>query len=225
MGRWSKEQDGDSGGGDLLSGVVWGEVKNYLNYRFNDYGGDEEGGDEEDDDDLRNMPDITHTLRLPAASLSLRLLRDVAMETGMCEYYVCVTKRGTLTIISHSAPPPPNPGGDQRKSGWNRDRDVEHGGARRGEEEGNTEAGPPPPAPPSSPPLFESCWSCRLLSGSALLFSAGFVYQAARRTMRRGGPTSMGTVAQIVFASGLAAWGMVVIMDPVGKATKKTKET
>ncbi|KAL7848534.1 hypothetical protein AOLI_G00232520 [Acnodon oligacanthus] len=83
----------------------------------------------------------------------------------------------------------------------------------------------PPPAPPSSSPaMFGSCWSCRLLSGSALILSAGYVYQAARRTMRHGGPTSMGTVAQIVFASGLAAWGMVVIMDPVGKATKKTKD-
>ncbi|XP_036450214.1 distal membrane-arm assembly complex protein 1 [Colossoma macropomum] len=86
---------------------------------------------------------------------------------------------------------------------------------------------PPSAAPPSSssPALFGSCWSCRLLSGSALILSAGYVYQAARRTMRHGGPTSMGTVAQIVFASGLAAWGMVVIMDPVGKATKKTKDT
>ncbi|XP_017581220.1 distal membrane-arm assembly complex protein 1 [Pygocentrus nattereri] len=91
-----------------------------------------------------------------------------------------------------------------------------------------TPASPPPTAPPSStsssPAMFGSCWSCRLLSGSALILSAGYVYQAARRTMRQGGPTSMGTVAQIVFASGLAAWGMVVIMDPVGKATKKTKD-
>ncbi|KAG9263229.1 transmembrane protein 261 [Astyanax mexicanus] len=87
-------------------------------------------------------------------------------------------------------------------------------------------ASPPPPAQmPSPPTLFKSCWSCRVISGSALLFSAAFVYQAARRTLRQGGPTSMGTVAQIVFASGLAAWGLVVITDPVGKATKQSKET
>ncbi|XP_028839586.1 distal membrane-arm assembly complex protein 1 [Denticeps clupeoides] len=79
----------------------------------------------------------------------------------------------------------------------------------------------PPPEPASPPPLLGSCWSCRVLAGGALLLSAGYVYLAARRTMRLGGPTSMGTVAQIVFASGLAAWGVVVITDPVGKSQKK----
>lgn len=51
--------------------------------------------------------------------------------------------------------------------------------------------------------------------------AGAYVYMQARNTMRLGGPTSMGTVAQIAFAAGLASWGVVVITDPVGKATKK----
>uniref|UniRef100_A0AAY5EXH9 Distal membrane-arm assembly complex protein 1-like domain-containing protein n=1 Tax=Electrophorus electricus TaxID=8005 RepID=A0AAY5EXH9_ELEEL len=71
-------------------------------------------------------------------------------------------------------------------------------------------------------PLFGDCWSCRVLSGSGLIASAGYVWLAARKRMRQGGVTSMGTVAQLTFAAGLAAWGVVVMADPVGKATKKT---
>lgn len=75
------------------------------------------------------------------------------------------------------------------------------------------------------------------------------MFSAARKVMRQGGPTSMGTVAQITFAAskcsttvslltytrslesiqtiifgppGLAAWGLVVIADPVGKAQRKS---
>ncbi|XP_035536833.1 distal membrane-arm assembly complex protein 1 [Morone saxatilis] len=70
--------------------------------------------------------------------------------------------------------------------------------------------------------LFKSCWSCRVLSGGALVLSAAYVFNAARRVMLKGGPTSMGTVAQITFAASLAAWGVVVIIDPVGKAKQKT---
>ncbi|XP_051541881.1 distal membrane-arm assembly complex protein 1 [Myxocyprinus asiaticus] len=88
----------------------------------------------------------------------------------------------------------------------------------------------PPPAPeqlspvtsPATKQLFGDCWSCRLLSGGGLLASGVYVYMQARKTMRLGGPTSMGTVAQIVFAAGLAAWGIEVIADPVGKGTKKS---
>ncbi|KAI7793213.1 distal membrane-arm assembly complex protein 1 [Triplophysa rosa] len=69
--------------------------------------------------------------------------------------------------------------------------------------------------------LFGNCWSCRLVSGGGLLAAAAYVYMQARKTMRLGGPTSLGTVAQIAFAAGLASWGVVVIADPVGKATKK----
>ncbi|XP_029370584.1 distal membrane-arm assembly complex protein 1 [Echeneis naucrates] len=69
-------------------------------------------------------------------------------------------------------------------------------------------------------PLFKGCWSCRLISGGGLILSGAYVFMAARKTMRLGGPTSMGTVAQITFAASLAAWGIVVIADPVGKMQK-----
>ncbi|KAJ8384597.1 hypothetical protein AAFF_G00200340 [Aldrovandia affinis] len=49
----------------------------------------------------------------------------------------------------------------------------------------------------------------------------GYVFHAARGVMRRGGQTSMGTVAQIAFAACLAAWGCVVLADPVGKSHRK----
>ncbi|XP_057683446.1 distal membrane-arm assembly complex protein 1 [Corythoichthys intestinalis] len=69
---------------------------------------------------------------------------------------------------------------------------------------------------------FKSCWSCRLICGSGLILSGWYVFNAARRVMRLGGPVSMGQVAQITFAAGLASWGAVVITDPVGKAQRKT---
>uniref|UniRef100_A0A672K498 Distal membrane-arm assembly complex protein 1-like domain-containing protein n=1 Tax=Sinocyclocheilus grahami TaxID=75366 RepID=A0A672K498_SINGR len=69
-------------------------------------------------------------------------------------------------------------------------------------------------------PLFGDCWSCRVLSGGGLLVSGGYVGMHARRVIRLGGPASMGTAVQIMFAAGLAAWGMVVIFDPVGKKTR-----
>ncbi|KAG7245027.1 hypothetical protein INR49_023593 [Caranx melampygus] len=70
--------------------------------------------------------------------------------------------------------------------------------------------------------MFKGCWSCRLISGGGLILSGLYVFMAARKTMRTGGPTSMGTVAQITFAASLAAWGVVIIADPVGKAQRKT---
>ncbi|KAM9340501.1 distal membrane-arm assembly complex protein 1-like [Symphorus nematophorus] len=87
-----------------------------------------------------------------------------------------------------------------------------------------------PPAPtggadaPVSKPgqMFKNCWSCRLISGGGLILSGAYVFNAARKVMKQGGPTSMGTVAQITFAASLAAWGIVVIADPVGKAQRKT---
>lgn len=75
-----------------------------------------------------------------------------------------------------------------------------------------------PGATPSQ--RFQNCWSCRVVSGSGLILSGAYVFQAARRVMRQGGVTTMGTVAQITFAAGLAAWGIVVIADPVGKMKK-----
>ncbi|XP_031178916.1 distal membrane-arm assembly complex protein 1 [Sander lucioperca] len=70
--------------------------------------------------------------------------------------------------------------------------------------------------------MFKSCWSCRLISGGGLILSGAYVFNAARRVMRQGAPTSVGTVAQITFAASLAAWGIVIIADPVGKAQRKT---
>ncbi|MED6235059.1 hypothetical protein ATANTOWER_014340 [Ataeniobius toweri] len=95
---------------------------------------------------------------------------------------------------------------------------------------------------------FKNCWSCRVISGGGLILSGAYVFSAARRVMRQGASTSMGTVAQITFAAGkslqhpdmlvyllqskvmfhcdslpgLAAWGLVIITDPVGKAQRKT---
>lgn len=49
---------------------------------------------------------------------------------------------------------------------------------------------------------FQNCWSCRVVSGGGLILSGAYVFHAARRVMRQGGVTSMGTVAQITFAAG-----------------------
>lgn len=97
--------------------------------------------------------------------------------------------------------------------------------------------------------LLKNCWSCRIISGGGLCLSGAYVFNAARKVMRQGAPTSMGTVAQITFAlcewgpasvlvpscclrvwtgmntgflSGLASWGIVILADPVGKAQRKT---
>nr|XP_043908627.1 distal membrane-arm assembly complex protein 1 [Solea senegalensis] len=78
-------------------------------------------------------------------------------------------------------------------------------------------------APASQPnKMFKNCWGCRILSGGGLILAGAYVFMAARRVMKRGGPTSMGTVAQVTFAASLTAWGMVVIADPVGKSHPKT---
>lgn len=85
-----------------------------------------------------------------------------------------------------------------------------------------SEAADPHSPEPKPRPLFGGCWSCRLLSGGALILSGAYVFNEARKVMRKGGPTSMGTVAQLTFALSLAAWGTVIIVDPVGKAERKT---
>ncbi|XP_054619312.1 distal membrane-arm assembly complex protein 1 [Dunckerocampus dactyliophorus] len=89
-------------------------------------------------------------------------------------------------------------------------------------------ATPETPTGGENPPMsqsmrtFKNCWSCRLISGGGLILSGAYVYHAARKVMRLGGPPSMGTVAQITFAASLAVWGVVIIVDPVGKAQRKT---
>ncbi|XP_061204582.1 distal membrane-arm assembly complex protein 1 [Neopsephotus bourkii] len=70
-------------------------------------------------------------------------------------------------------------------------------------------------------PLFGGCWSCRLLSGAGLLLAAAWIYQGPRMRMKRGIPPSMGTIAQITFALSVGAWGVVILVDPVGKQMRK----
>nr|XP_054600807.1 distal membrane-arm assembly complex protein 1 [Nothobranchius furzeri] len=78
------------------------------------------------------------------------------------------------------------------------------------------------PTPSKSTQIFKSCWSCRIISGGGLFLSGAYVYFAARNVMRQqGGPASMGMVAQFTLAACLAAWGIVIIADPVGKAQRK----
>ncbi|XP_007547596.1 PREDICTED: transmembrane protein 261 [Poecilia mexicana] len=77
-------------------------------------------------------------------------------------------------------------------------------------------------APSKSLQAFKDCWGCRAISGGGLILSAAYVFNAARRIMKQGAPTSMGTVAQITFAACLASWGVVIITDPVGKSHRKT---
>ncbi|PWA15454.1 hypothetical protein CCH79_00008479 [Gambusia affinis] len=72
-------------------------------------------------------------------------------------------------------------------------------------------------AAPSKPlSAFQDCWGCRAVSGGGLILSAAYVFNAARRVMKQGAPTSIGTVLQLTFAASLAAWGVVIIADPVG---------
>lgn len=60
---------------------------------------------------------------------------------------------------------------------------------------------PPGSVSPAAGQMFGSCWSCRILSGGGLLLGAGYVFLAARKVMRQGGTTSIGTVAQVAFAA------------------------
>ncbi|XP_067877889.1 distal membrane-arm assembly complex protein 1 [Heterodontus francisci] len=77
------------------------------------------------------------------------------------------------------------------------------------------------PAPPPRPGLFNDCWGCRLTCGAGLVGAGGYVFAAARKVLQRGAPPSMGIVAQIVFALGLASWGVVILVDPVNKSQLK----
>uniref|UniRef100_UPI00398F41CA distal membrane-arm assembly complex protein 1-like isoform X2 n=1 Tax=Pristiophorus japonicus TaxID=55135 RepID=UPI00398F41CA len=69
--------------------------------------------------------------------------------------------------------------------------------------------------------LFKDCWGCRAVSGGGLIGAGGYVLAAARRVMQRGAPPGLGAVAQIVFGLGLASWGVVILVDPVGKSHPK----
>lgn len=65
---------------------------------------------------------------------------------------------------------------------------------------------------------FKSCWSCRIISGGGLVLAGAYVFQAARKVLRRGGPTSMGTVAQITFAASKCPTTPTLEMDLRGSA-------
>lgn len=60
----------------------------------------------------------------------------------------------------------------------------------------------PEKSSPVTKPFSENCWSCRILSGGGLLASGAYVYMQAQKFKHLRGPTSMGTVAQIIFAAG-----------------------
>ncbi|XP_036034788.1 distal membrane-arm assembly complex protein 1 [Onychomys torridus] len=82
-------------------------------------------------------------------------------------------------------------------------------------------ANPPAKAAPDSlaqDSAFKNCWSCRLLSGSALMGAGAYVYLLARRPMKQGIPPTPGAIAQMVFGISIACWGVVVLADPRGKS-------
>ncbi|XP_043747279.1 distal membrane-arm assembly complex protein 1 isoform X3 [Cervus elaphus] len=58
---------------------------------------------------------------------------------------------------------------------------------------------PGAPASPAQAPLFNNCWSCRVLSGSGLIGAGGYVYWMARKPMKLGYPPGPGTIAQMIF--------------------------
>ncbi|XP_059898906.1 distal membrane-arm assembly complex protein 1 [Gadus macrocephalus] len=77
---------------------------------------------------------------------------------------------------------------------------------------------------PSPRERFQSCWSCRLLSGGGLIAGGLYVFRAAKSVMRTGAPPTIGLAMQLTFAASLGAWGIVVIADPVGKAQKSSTD-
>ncbi|XP_072452823.1 distal membrane-arm assembly complex protein 1 [Notamacropus eugenii] len=76
----------------------------------------------------------------------------------------------------------------------------------------------PPAAAPGKSPLMGGCLSCRLLSGAGLLGAGGYVYWTARRPLKLGYAPSPGIIFQMVVGISIACWGLVILVDPVGKA-------
>ncbi|XP_038267346.1 distal membrane-arm assembly complex protein 1 [Dermochelys coriacea] len=75
-------------------------------------------------------------------------------------------------------------------------------------------------AAPPPKPLFGSCWGCRILSGSALIGAGYWVYLGPRKVISRGFAPSPWNIVQLSFAVSLACWGVVILVDPVGKQKK-----
>lgn len=76
----------------------------------------------------------------------------------------------------------------------------------------------PAPGAPTSPPIFNNCWSCRVLSGCGLLGAGSYVYWVARKPMKMGYAPGPGTIMQMVVGISVACWGVVILTDPKGKA-------
>ncbi|XP_056383451.1 distal membrane-arm assembly complex protein 1 [Hyla sarda] len=57
---------------------------------------------------------------------------------------------------------------------------------------------------------FENCFSCKMVSGGGLIAAGAYVYFGARKNVR-GGMASVGTMAQIMFALGLASYGITIL--------------
>ncbi|XP_058421772.1 distal membrane-arm assembly complex protein 1 [Diceros bicornis minor] len=74
------------------------------------------------------------------------------------------------------------------------------------------------PTSPEQAPIFNNCWSCRVLSGSGLIGAGGYVYWVARKPMKLGYPPTPGTITQMVIGISIACWGVVILSDPKGKA-------
>lgn len=75
-----------------------------------------------------------------------------------------------------------------------------------------------PQASPVQEPIFKNCGSCRVLSGSAIFAAGAYVYLVARRPLKRGYSPGPGTILQMAFGISIACWGVVVLIDPKGKA-------
>ncbi|XP_014706608.1 distal membrane-arm assembly complex protein 1 isoform X2 [Equus asinus] len=81
-------------------------------------------------------------------------------------------------------------------------------------------AAPGAPTSPEQAPVFNNCWSCRVLSGSGLIGAGGYVYWVARKPMKLGYPPGPGTITQMVIGISIACWGVIILSDPKGKAIR-----
>ncbi|XP_058016559.1 distal membrane-arm assembly complex protein 1 [Ahaetulla prasina] len=70
-------------------------------------------------------------------------------------------------------------------------------------------------AGPPKKSFFWSCFSCRVLAGSGLVGAGLWVHMGARQSLRQKRPGNLYDICRLVFAIGLYAWAIVVIMDPV----------
>lgn len=57
---------------------------------------------------------------------------------------------------------------------------------------------PGAPTSPAEVPVFNNCWSCRVLSGAGLIGAGGYVYWVARKPVKLGYPPGPGTITQMV---------------------------